>query len=65
MGRERLTDGGVAVTKTRTVRFEMRLSEDEAAVLQDMADRKGVSKVDILRMLLLDASRKDRLKECV
>lgn len=53
------------MTKTRTVRFEMRLSEDEAAVLQDMADRKGVSKVDILRMLLLDASRKDRLKECV
>lgn len=44
----------------RQARFEMRLSADEAEVLQDMANREGVSKGDMLRMLLLAAARKDR-----
>jgi len=44
---------------SRTARFEMRLSADEAKVLEDMAHREGVSKGDMLRILLLAAARKE------
>lgn len=44
--------------KKRDVRFEMRLSTEEYEALGKLADEKGISRADYLRMLVLDKTSK-------